>query len=53
MLLEIGVSGPNLLKLVAVPALITAIAIVLVSKSPEAAALEAASGGRMETVAGH
>jgi benzoate transport len=52
-LLEIGVSGPNLLKLVAVPALITAIAIVLVSKSPEAAALEAASGGRMETVAGH
>jgi MFS transporter, AAHS family, 4-hydroxybenzoate transporter len=52
-LLEAGVSGPNLLKLVAVPALITAIAILLVSKSPEAGALDMVSDGRMETLAGH
>lgn len=52
-LLEIGVSGPNLLKLAAIPALITAIAILLVSRSPEASALDVASGGRLETVAGN
>ncbi|HUA18778.1 MAG TPA: MFS transporter [Bryobacteraceae bacterium] len=52
-LLQVGVSGPNLLKLAAVPALITAIAILLVSKSPEAAALDVAGGVGLETAAGH
>ncbi|HTW66192.1 MAG TPA: aromatic acid/H+ symport family MFS transporter [Bryobacteraceae bacterium] len=47
-LLQAGVSGPNLLKLVAVPAVITAIAILLVSKSPEAGALDVAMRGSLE-----
>jgi len=51
-LLEVGVSGPNLLKLAAVPALITAIAMLLVPKSPEGGAVEAAGGARLETAAG-
>jgi AAHS family 4-hydroxybenzoate transporter-like MFS transporter len=53
LLLQIGVSGPNLLKLVAIPALITAIAILLVSDPPEAGAMDVASGGRLEPVGGH
>jgi AAHS family 4-hydroxybenzoate transporter-like MFS transporter len=53
LLLQIGVSGPNLLKLVAIPALITAIAILLVSNPPEAGEMDMDSGGRLEPVAGH
>ena len=52
-LLQMGVSGPNLLKLVAIPALITAIAILLVPKSPEAGAQDPEFGGRLQAVAGH
>ncbi len=53
-LLQMGVSGPNLLKLVAIPALITAVAIVLVPKSPEAGGTDDPQfRGRLEPVVGH